>query len=547
MRLSIEELTYSIGQFKILDQVTAEASAGNVIGIIGPNGAGKSTLANVLSGLIRPSSGRIALNGTMLTEIVPEQVADLGISRMFQDQHLSWNLSTFENVLAAAEVNQAITWHGELLHLLGLQVANRPVAQMAMQILERVGLIDQQDVLARNLSFGQQRLLALGRTLISQGRLVILDEPFTGLKSESVDRVLKSLREESLNRIHLIIDHSLSILREVATQIWYMHRGRLTVFDSFSSMTASSLFVESYLGYRETKAMDREVASIGIKKTKLVNGQHDDKARKVPRDVQSHAGIDGSGAPRLMVRSLSASYGTKLVVEDANIDLFRGEVLCIVGPNGVGKSTLLRALLGIVLKTYGTVCLDGKRLETLTIDQRVRMGLRLLPQDHRIFRYLSIKDNMSLSVAGLTDENFCINGLPLIPGMHIGNEKPQLSGLALNSLVDNSNRLAGTLSGGEQAQMALQLFHYGAPKVILLDEPTAGIDGMARSSLLKFIEECTSIGIAFIVVEHDINFVSEVASRVEILREGHLRPTPFEPGDNPEALIDHLSPPLFLK
>lgn len=170
MKLTIENLTYRIGDFLILDQVTGEITPGDAVCLVGPNGAGKTTLANIISGFLSPSSGKVSLNSCSLASLSPPEIARLGVSRMFQNQHLAWNLSTLDNVLVGFDRPQDVSWTRTLFRQQYCKDMELTKRERSLEILRKVGLFDQMLLPARDLSFGQQRLLALARALAHQCR-----------------------------------------------------------------------------------------------------------------------------------------------------------------------------------------------------------------------------------------------------------------------------------------------------------------------------------------------------------------------------------------
>lgn len=520
MTLLIEKVRYRIGDFTILDGVSGAATAGEVIGIVGPNGAGKSTLANVVCGILRPTSGRVVLDGKDLSSLDPPGIARLGISRLFQGQHLAWNLSVEDNLLAAAESLSQPSWRSDVARLFGLAPSDTVFRNRIASLMERLGLFGMRRVPARDLSFGQQRLLALGRALLVEPKVLVLDEPFTGLKDETAESVLQILKDEQARRVVLVIDHVLGFVRSVASRIWYLNRGRLTEFSNFSELERSPLFATTYLGRTS-------YASLESTPHDRLGTPPDPDVLESGLDAGAAEGLAPLGArrrnaPLLSVSRLSAGYGTARILEEISFDLGPGEVLCIVGRNGSGKSTLLRAILGAVPECSGLVQMDAMPLEGLAPDVRVRLGLRLLPQDRRVFRSLSVEDNIVLACTGLSTAAASGRGLPLKRFESAGGDRGTCAVPSQPPISLPAKRLAGLLSGGEQTQLALHLLSCGRPRVVLMDEPTAGLDGAGRAALVRFIHDGRRRGIGFLVVEHDLEFLISLATDIAVLRDGQL-------------------------
>jgi branched-chain amino acid transport system ATP-binding protein len=517
MSLQIEHISYRINGCLILDNVTATADVGEIVGLIGPNGAGKSTLANVLTGFLAPTSGEIHLDGRRITGLTAQQVAGRGVARTFQDPHLPWNLTVLETVLAVLSSNPlSPEEHGPSSWT--RSDTSTEAHSRCSAILERLGLAEPAHAPVRDLSFGQQRLVALAMAIARPSHLLVLDEPFVGLKSSALQRVLACLREEARTKTIIMIDHTLSALRAVASRLWFMHRGRLKNFGDYSAMATSPLFEHGYLGLGQPeRRSDRE-------------GQ----TQRAPETTRILSAAEPSVDPRLepilSLRGMSAGYGNKLILSEVDLRAFAGEALCIVGLNGSGKSTLLRSIVGLANVFSGEILLKGNNIVGLLCDEVVQRGVRLFVQDHRLFRTLTLRDNLILMAAGL-----CRCGATLFRFPMIGRSKLSVviddvqQKLAESGLVF-SNRPAATYSGGEQAKVAMAQLNLGSPDILLLDEPTSGVDAVSRSSLLTFVRQAQGMGRCLLIVEHDLDFVASVASRVVIIRSGVLIPLEWRPG-----------------
>src|ERR1700690_3399282 len=175
MMLSINEISYKIGDYEILHNVTASLNKESVVALIGPNGAGKTTLINILSGYIRPTSGQILYGGEELSKLEPDRIARLGITRTFQGEHLAWNLTTLENVLCALDDHKDMTWTNSIFNRKRCYSKDRYAREEAYSALQRFHLQDCADMPVRELSFGQRRLIVFARAFARPAALMILD------------------------------------------------------------------------------------------------------------------------------------------------------------------------------------------------------------------------------------------------------------------------------------------------------------------------------------------------------------------------------------
>jgi len=535
--LRIEDLSYRVGDFTILDRIFGQAGPGQVVGVIGPNGAGKSTLANVLCGLLDATHGRVLLTGQVLSGQRPEEVARHGVRRMFQGQHLAWNLTALENIAAVLGVPADPTWFKSVISYRPEALRSSTALAKALDILAAVGLADRANARASELSFGEQRLLAFGKAIATPSQLLILDEPFSGLKSAAKERILQLVRAQRDGRLILAIDHDLAAVVTVATQFWFMHRGRLWEFPSYAALRETDLFRRHYLGIDPSSegALSESPGSTSGAPD-LPRNSNDSKA--FGRQRVHHGGADSTYEANraLTVIGLSGGYGSHVVFHDVSFSIKRGEVLCILGLNASGKSTLLRVIAGVAKRFAGTIDLTGRSIHPLPPDARVRCGLRSLPQDHRIFRSLTVEDNLRLGVGQLSSRQ--------PPASIVTHPNPSVA-IPATDRTDLwkgiRNRQAGLLSGGEQARLALELLRQGPLEVVLLDEPTSGTDAIGVRQLKAQIAAWRASGKGIIVVEHDLAFVSAAATRVAILSDGMLREIATSAAVAPDILLNELN------
>ncbi|HEY5021573.1 MAG TPA: ATP-binding cassette domain-containing protein [Gemmatimonadaceae bacterium] len=492
MSLEFRQICYRVGDHVILEDVTASVAPGELVALVGPNGSGKSTLANVATGFIRPTSGEVFLDGDDITGRSSECIADLGVARTFQGQHLPWNGTVLEVVAAvvAPRSDDGIAASAASPWWRGIPAE---ASERAGELLAEFGLERQAKTPARDLSFGQQRLLGLAIALARQSTYLILDEPFTGLKGAALEIVIEVLRREAKTKAIVLIDHTLSAVQALAPRLWFMHRGRLSAFESYSEMAASDLFARDYLGAKK------------------------DGPEAAPAPAIYRASVGADAEPVLSLRAVSTGYGDNVVLHDVNLDVRKGEIVCVIGLNGSGKSTLLRLVLGLARRFAGEVCLFGESERRPSPDLVTRKGVRLLTQDHRLFRMLTIRDNLMISAAGA---GFDATLRLIRPEHSTANAVDRTVRELETAGVVSGRRTAATYSGGEQARVALAALNYGDPGLILLDEPTSGIDGVATSSLRAMVRDWQRQGIPVMIVEHALDFVASIASRVVMVGDG---------------------------
>ncbi|MGY0005706.1 ABC transporter ATP-binding protein [Micromonospora sp. I033] len=243
--LATRGLTWRIGEVAIVDSVYLDLAPGEFLGVIGPNGAGKTSLFNLITGLRRPTEGRILLDGEDVTELPPHRRARLGLGRTFQASSVFGSLTVRENVRLAVQAHR-----GGSMKLWRRAAADREVAAAADAALDRVGLAHRGTALAGTLAHGEKRKLEIALLLAGEPRVMLLDEPMAGVSAEDVPElvsVIKSLTGDS-GRSVLMVEHHMDVILELADRIAVMHHGALLACDTPDTVMANATVQEAYLG-----------------------------------------------------------------------------------------------------------------------------------------------------------------------------------------------------------------------------------------------------------------------------------------------------------
>ncbi|SCL66556.1 ABC transporter ATP-binding protein [Micromonospora eburnea] len=243
--LATHGLTWRIGEVAIVDNVHFDLAPGEFLGVIGPNGAGKTSLFNLITGLRRPTEGRVLLDGEDVTALPPHRRARLGLGRTFQASSVFGSLTVRENVRLAVQAHR-----GGSMKLWRRAAADREVAAAADAALDRVGLAHRGTALAGTLAHGEKRKLEIALLLAGEPRVMLLDEPMAGVSAEDVPElvaVIKSLTGDS-GRSVLMVEHHMDVILELADRIAVMHHGALLACDTPDTVMANSTVQEAYLG-----------------------------------------------------------------------------------------------------------------------------------------------------------------------------------------------------------------------------------------------------------------------------------------------------------
>jgi ABC-type branched-subunit amino acid transport system ATPase component len=247
--LRIENLNKAFGGIVVADQVNIEIAKGEILGLIGPNGAGKTSLFNLISGVLKPDSGRIYLNGSRIDGLPLYRRARNGIARTWQNMLLFTTMTVMENLLIAPR-----SYPGESIFKLTLardsvRKAEDEARLRAMSILERVGLSAAADAMVTDLPFGHQKLIGLSRALMNDGELLLLDEPMAGVEGAAYETMQRVVRQEAeAGRAVCVVEHNVSFIKDLCTRAVFMSNGRILQAGTVDELLASKVLTDLYFG-----------------------------------------------------------------------------------------------------------------------------------------------------------------------------------------------------------------------------------------------------------------------------------------------------------
>jgi branched-chain amino acid transport system ATP-binding protein len=469
--LTVSGLHKRFGSLVVASDLNLQVYPYQLHSFIGPNGAGKTTFFNMLNGLLKPNSGSIVFDGNDITNLPVHKRIRLGLSRSFQILSVFPNLTAFENVRVAVQAQDRRSW--------GLwrdAYMYEDLNARAWSLLAAVGLEDRAADPCANLGHGQRRLLEIAISLATEAKLLLLDEPLAGLAEADRIVVGKLIRKLADSHAVLLIEHDIDRVLALSDRITVLHQGRLIADGTSAEVGSNPDVVTAYLG------SERIVTP----------------AAPTDADRAAHA----AGKVILAVDRLRAGYAGSVVLEDLSLVVHEGEAVALLGRNGVGKTTTLRAITGTVRSSRGQITLDGSEITNARPYEINQKGISLVPEGRRLFPNLTVLDNLRLAMrdGGATLDDV----YALFPKLRI---------------LQRSK--AESLSGGERQMLAIARALMVPAKLILLDEP---FEGLAPTIVKEVMDALAQLRgrVAMVIVEHHAETVLPLVDRAYVLVNGRV-------------------------
>lgn len=468
--LQVKDITKSFGINTVLKGVSLELHGGEVLVLIGGNGAGKSTLMKIIMGIYRPDSGEIRMGGRPVNMTKPSVALAEGIYMVPQEPLLFPNMTVEENILMGFRENTA-----ELKRRLARHV-------------ESLGFNLNLQRKANTLSIAEQQLVEILRGMMREAKVLILDEPTSALTFGEVQALFRVVEDLKRKRISMIyITHRLTEVFEIATDVAIMKDGVITLSGPVENFNKEMLI-------RGLLPTDAELHQAGKKTYTPVDYKH----------VQ----------PVLEVEGL-CGYG----FQDISFRLYPGEILGIAGVVGAGRTELISTIFGRDKVLGGRVLLDGKDITGYSTRRVLKEGINFVPEDRHyqgLFKIRSIASNTTsalLNSAALGKVNMNRRRQAEITQRYVNDFRTK---------IVSQEDLIGSLSGGNQQKVVIGRALSTAPKVVILDEPTRGIDAAARGDVYNIIQQLKAAGVAVLMVSSDIEEVVELADRAITVFQGRI-------------------------
>lgn len=470
MKIEMRNISKSFGNNKVLEKIDLDLQSGQVHALMGENGAGKSTLMNILTGLFPATKGTITIDGKEMSFANPQEAEEFGISFIHQEMNTWSDMTVLENLFLGREIKNSF----------GL-LNQKAMKEKANQAFERLGVSIPLNAEIGKLSVGQQQMIEIAKSLLSEVSILIMDEPTAALtdrETESLFSIINSLKAQGVGIVY--ISHRMEEIFRITDLITVMRDG-LVVDTTPTNETTSDELVKKMVGRELEDYYPDKTAKIG----------------EVAFEVSHLSGND---------------------FEDVSFQVRKGEILGFSGLMGAGRTEVMRAIFGIDALKSGQIKIDGQEVSIANPVQAIEKGIGFLTEnrkDEGLILDFSIKDNMTLpstrdfSKHGFFDDKTSTEFVnQLIERLRVKSGTPKLP--------------VGNLSGGNQQKVVLAKWIGIAPRILILDEPTRGVDVGAKREIYQLMNELAERGVPIIMVSSDLPEILGVSDRIIVMHEGRI-------------------------
>lgn len=469
--VELDGIGKTYGANRVLDDVSVEIRRGRVHALVGENGAGKSTLGRIIGGEVPHSTGTLKVDGRSVHQGSPREALARGLVVIQQEPTLVATLTVEQNVFLGQEQPSV-----------GV-VSRRRLRERFERLAARLPFALDPQALVSTLSIADQQKIEIMRAVARDARVIVMDEPTSSLgvrETEVLHDVVRGLCREGVAVVY--VSHFLEEVLEIADDVTVLRNGRRVACPDRDRLTVPAL-VEAMLG------------------------------RPVGAVFPDRSAVDRSADPVLVVDGLSTE-----AVDDISFRVWPGEVVGLGGLVGSGRSEVLRAIFGVDRRHQGTVTVGGEPVRSGSVQAAIARGIGLIPEDRAdegLLLGLSQKVNLTLTHL----RRLCFAGVP-----RASLETPMVTSLLTRLEVrplDPRGRV-GNLSGGNQQKILFGRWMTETPRVLLLDEPTRGVDIGAKVAIYRLIAELSASGVACVIVSSDSEELVGLAHRVHVMRRGHI-------------------------
>ena len=470
--LEIRGLTKTFPGVTALDKASLTLHRGEVLGLLGENGAGKSTMIKILAGVHHPDEGTIILDGEERHIADPLESQAAGISVIFQELNLVSNLNITENIFLGREIRQQKVF-----------VDVRSAREQARELLSETGLSVDPDELVENLPLSQKQMVEVAKALSIDASIIIMDEPTSSLTSSEVQTlfsIIEKLRDRGVAIV--FVSHRLEEVFRICDRVHILRDGKDTGTLRVADTTREEVI---------NRMVGRDLGSLFVKEDAEI------------------------GKTVLEVEGASSDRGIKRV----SFELRAGEILGFAGLIGAGRTELMRAVFGIDRMTEGSVRIDGREVHIRDACDAIKHGMGFVPEDRK---------EQGLILEMTVRYNLCLPGLDQFhPNGIISDRKEEEVAdrfiKALDIRTPSQDQLVLNLSGGNQQKVVLSKWLAIEPRILILDEPTRGIDVATKKEIHRIISELAGQGVGIVLISSELPEILAMSDRIIVMHEGEKK------------------------
>ena len=454
-----------------LDDVSLEAKAGSVHALMGENGAGKSTLIKILAGAYNKDQGRILFDDKEVNIDNPNDSLNLGIKVVYQEIALIPEFTVGENIFL------------EKFPVNSLGIVNwKKLYNDCNNLLKKIGFNLNVKEKVANLSISEQQIVEIARAIFQNASVVVMDEPTSSLTPNEIQKLFEVIENLKKNNIAIIyITHKIDEIFKIANEVTVLRDGKLISHRDIKD-TSEEILIQDMVGRKVEQKFDRPVKSFD----------------KVLMNINN--------------------ISTKSKLKDISFNLYKGEILGFFGLMGAGRTELAKAIYGYDNISNGSIEIDGQTLKKFNTQTMVKNGVGYVTEDRKgegIIKDMNLRENMSLPSLEIFEKLFTINK----------NKEKKISNEYIDKFevkTPSSERLITLLSGGNQQKILLSRWLIRNLKIIILDEPTRGVDIGAKTEILRLINDLAKDGLSVILMTSEMNDLLTLSDRIIVMAGGKI-------------------------
>lgn len=471
MNIKMKGIDKAFGANKVLKNAGFELNDGEVHALMGENGAGKSTLMKILTGVYSRDAGVVMVGGKEVVFKSPKEAEKAGIVFIYQELNVLFDLTVVENLFMGKEITK------------GFGICDKKAMRAkAEEIMKKMGVSIPVDAVMSDLSIGQQQMVEICKALMCDAKVIIMDEPTAALtqsETQILFQVIKSLREKGVSIVY--ISHRMEEIFELCDRITVLRDGEYVGTRNISDINMDDI-VQMMIGRQIGERFPKRNVKIGKEVIKVENLSH------------------------------------KNIFKDVSFSVKAGEVLGVAGLMGAGRTEIMQAIFGNIPYESGSIYIDGEKKVIKNPQHAIKAGIGFITEDRKTEGLLlekSISENIEIANLARISKNSVINA----------DERKKLVGKAIEEFrikCFSDQQECTNLSGGNQQKVVLAKWIYKEPKILILDEPTRGVDIGAKKEIYNVINDMAAKGVAIIMVSSELPEVLGMSDRIMVVREGKV-------------------------